>query len=90
MYPHSTRIAGHRVALSTPRSWRWRVLPLRGLRAAKHSQVNMGGKFLTLTTEVVGLHTIEAGAGVGVEVNTDKDSIGVAIGDICAAPERDN
>ena len=49
----------------------------------------MGGKFLTLTTEVVGLHTIEAGAGVGVEVNTDKDSIGVAIGDICAAPERD-
>ena len=49
----------------------------------------MSSKFLTLITEVVGLHAIEAGAGVGVEVNTDKNSVAVAIGDICAAPERD-
>ena len=47
----------------------------------------MSGKFLTLITEVVGLHAIEAGAGVGVEVNTDKNSVAVTIGDICAAPE---
>ena len=48
----------------------------------------MGGKLLTLTTEVVGLHPIEAVAGVGVEVNADKDSIVVAIGDIYPASER--
>ena len=55
------------------------------LESTQQSKVDVSGELFTLFAIVVGFYTSLPGAGVGIEVNANKDGITVAIGDGSAA-----
>ena len=56
-------------------------LPVLEFQSAQQAQVNMCSQAFALFAKVVSLHAVVTCAGVGVEMDADKNSVTVAVGD---------